>query len=360
MRPAPAITAIARSLALVFALAINIVPRALADDLSAPGPMLAARRDVTVVRMDGTTFPATVHYPGTSATIGAPLDPGHGPYPIVAFGHGFLAPVAYYQTTGAHMASWGLITIMPQTNTTVFAVHAAFAADLVSSLHWLAAQGTTVGSPWFGGVDANARGVVGHSMGGGCAILAAQADPSIRCAVPWAALNTTPSSNTAALDVECATRLIIASDDTIVPPSSTASMYPNLAGPSQLVTIIGGVHCAFADPSPLFCTPVGMTHAQQQAIVRRETMEFLLLYLRGDSTRWNEVWGAPPAGQSVTQQSTQTPDLDGDGRIAGADLAIMLSTFGTGGSGNAIRGDLNNDGAVDGMDLSAVLAAWTG
>ena len=79
---------------------------------------------------------------------------------------------------------------MPQTQGGLLPSHGAFAADLVSSLDWLAGQATVAGSPWFGGVDGSRRGVMGHSMGGGCSLLAAQSDASIRCAVPWAAANT--------------------------------------------------------------------------------------------------------------------------------------------------------------------------
>ncbi|MFM1824187.1 MAG: hypothetical protein RI967_2453 [Planctomycetota bacterium] len=48
-----------------------------------------------------------------------------------------------------------------------------------------------------------------------------------------------------------------------------------------------------------------------------------------------------------------TADLDGDGVVGGADLAVLLS--GWGGSGAA---DLDGSGTVDAADLAALLAAW--
>jgi hypothetical protein len=62
----------------------------------------------------------------------------------------------------------------------------------------------------------------------------------------------------------------------------------------------------------------------------------------------------------VVQQSTQMPDLDGNGRVDGADLGLMLSAFGTNDPSQAVRGDLNDDGQVDGRDLGVLLAGWTG
>jgi hypothetical protein len=47
-------------------------------------------------------------------------------------------------------------------------------------------------------------------------------------------------------------------------------------------------------------------------------------------------------------------DLNGDGRVDGADLGILLGEFGTAGT----VADINADGSVDGADLGLMLAAW--
>lgn len=47
-------------------------------------------------------------------------------------------------------------------------------------------------------------------------------------------------------------------------------------------------------------------------------------------------------------------DINGDGIVDGADLAILLSAWGT----NDPDADLNGDGVVDGADLTLLLAAW--
>jgi hypothetical protein len=52
-------------------------------------------------------------------------------------------------------------------------------------------------------------------------------------------------------------------------------------------------------------------------------------------------------------------DLDGDGSVGGADLAGILTAWGTTDPCAAnIRADLNGDGIVDGADLAMVLDAW--
>jgi len=65
-----------------------------------------------------------------------------------------------------------------------------------------------------------------------------------------------------------------------------------------------------------------------------------------------------PGPYNVTIDAPEDPgipeDLNGDGVVDAADLAILLSAWGTKGPG-----DFNGDGTVDAADLAALLAAWT-
>ena len=45
-------------------------------------------------------------------------------------------------------------------------------------------------------------------------------------------------------------------------------------------------------------------------------------------------------------------DLDGDGAVNAADLAALLSSWGTAGA------DLDGDGSTNAADLAALLSAW--
>ncbi len=49
-------------------------------------------------------------------------------------------------------------------------------------------------------------------------------------------------------------------------------------------------------------------------------------------------------------------DVNLDGRVDGADLAIVLGSWGT--SGNFGGADINGDGTIDGFDLGSLLASW--
>ena len=54
--------------------------------------------------------------------------------------------------------------------------------------------------------------------------------------------------------------------------------------------------------------------------------------------------------------STSVGDINGDGRVNGADLGLMMGAF----NGTEAAFDLNHDGIVNGADLGLLLSHWTG
>jgi subtilisin family serine protease len=68
----------------------------------------------------------------------------------------------------------------------------------------------------------------------------------------------------------------------------------------------------------------------------------------------NTGWGLIDAFAAVSAVGVSCPpDLDGDGATGPGDLAILLGSWGLGGSG-----DLDGSGSIDPADLATMLAAW--
>ena len=74
-------------------------------------------------------------------------------------------------------------------------------------------------------------------------------------------------------------------------------------------------------------------------------------------------WSGPGTGTQVVPASALSNggaplvgDLDGDGRVTGSDLGLMLAAWGP---GSNLPADLNGDGVVNGADMGALLGAWT-
>jgi hypothetical protein len=64
--------------------------------------------------------------------------------------------------------------------------------------------------------------------------------------------------------------------------------------------------------------------------------------------------GAPVAKPYLGDPGNACPaDIDGDGQVGGADLGVLLSSWGTSGAA-----DINGDGIIDGADLGTLLSSW--
>jgi dienelactone hydrolase len=273
-------------LALLLTTWLAISGRALAEvpaDLSGPGPNQVMRMDVEVPRSHGGegSFGARIFVPMPSGMT------AEAPSPVVAFGHGYLADVGWYESTLAHLASWGIVVIAPRSAGELFPDHAAFADDLLSALDWVVAEAGRPGSGWPGGpVDPKALGLSGHSMGGGAALLAAARDPSIRAVATLAAAEGDPSAIAAAAQIAAPVLFIAAGDDAITPVDKhQRPMFEAKAtGPAELRTIAGASHCGFLDRETLLLGLVcdeASIGAEEQRRLTREILAGWLLDILG-------------------------------------------------------------------------------
>jgi predicted dienelactone hydrolase len=251
-----------------------------AADNSLPGPFVVSQRTVTVTRPNSTTFSAQIRYPATATTASAPFNPTAGPAPAITFGHGFLSAVDLYDSTMDHLASHGYIVIATTSGGELFPNHANYALDMRYCLTWLEQQDALKSSWLFGAVDQSAFGVSGHSMGGGASALAAAADARIKALCTLAAAETNPSSSSAMTSVQRPSRFIVGSQDTIVPPSTTAAQYNACDAPRQTVNIAGGSHCGFIDSPIIACDSGSISRAEQLAKTRALMLEFFDAHLR--------------------------------------------------------------------------------
>ena len=87
---------------------------------------------------------------------------------------------------------------------------------------------------------------------------------------------------------------------------------------------------------------------------------FCLLLTQADAATAGAVWKGPGttcadgSGNGTADACERAGDLNGDGKVNGADIGIMLGEFGT----NAARSDLDRNGIVNGADLGILLGNW--
>lgn len=117
-------------------------------------------------------------------TVYHPTGTTDGPFAAISISPGYTASQSSVSWLGPRLASHGFVVITIDTNS-IFNFPESRADQLVAALDHVAAQSAGA-TPVSGLVDPERRGVMGHSMGGGGALIAAANDPSIDAAVPLA------------------------------------------------------------------------------------------------------------------------------------------------------------------------------
>lgn len=224
-------------------------------------------------------------------------DRGLPPLPAIGFAHGYLAPASAYAGTLADLASHGFVVVAVESERGLVPRHAALAEDLSRALEWLTSGAEGVRG-LHDAVDADRLGLLGHSMGGGCAVLAAAADPRVRSLSTMAAALTHPSSAEAAGRLAVPTQFLAAERDAVTPPGRhQRPMFEAVPDgvPAQLGTIRGGSHSGFVDGLwPWDGSPLSgprLPPATQRALARELVVEWFRLTLGGDRRLWDRVWG---------------------------------------------------------------------
>ncbi|MFM8178331.1 MAG: hypothetical protein ACKOAG_03985 [Candidatus Kapaibacterium sp.] len=209
-------------------------------------------------------------------------------FSVVVMGHGFQLPVTVYRSWASNIVQTSprTVVILPETGGELFPSHGDFALDMVECLEYLQREGRRPGSVWYGHV-LNDNMVAGHSMGGGCAMLAAKEilqsrTLNLRGVIVMAPAETNPSSTAAAASVTVPTLMLAGAQDCVTPLQTTVQpMYTAVAAVCKVLAVIPGAsHCQFADSS-FICTlgelncRATITRSAQQARTNRYVSLFI-------------------------------------------------------------------------------------
>ncbi len=277
-------------------------------DYSERGPYEVAVREISVPRPGAAeTFEAGLFVPLPLETAEAEIVERSA---IYAFGHGYLSPIEPYRSTLEHIASWGIAVVAPRSGGGLVPSHAAFGADLVAALDAVAVAAAA--DDWEGlPVNASARAVGGHSMGGGAAVLAAATDAAIKTVATLSAADTRPSAVEAAATVKVPMLLVAASEDRITPVDEhQRPIFEAATGPAQLRLIEGGGHCGYLDRADLIgliCGRQTLDQDAQRALGRAALTAWLRGELMDDAAASEQAWPPDSAdGTSVEARGRES------------------------------------------------------
>jgi len=224
--------------------------------------------------------PAEVYYPantqGNDVSVAAGLE---GKVPVIVFGHGFVMKWTAYQYLWEALVKQGYLVAFVVTESSFDAKHEDFARDMLFVLHSLEKAGHQQNSIFYNKLSGT-NCIMGHSMGGGAAVLAAAADSTVHCLVTFAAAQTHPSAVKAAKKIKQPSLFFGGGNDCITPQGKNQiPMYDSLPGNCNMfVSIKGGSHCYMADKN-FACDFGEFTCSPKPGIERRRQHEKILQYL---------------------------------------------------------------------------------
>jgi dienelactone hydrolase len=245
----------------------------------------------------GRQIQCEIYYPAASNAANVPVVGSN--LPVLVFGHGFVMGWDSYTNLWEYYVPKGYIMVFPRTEGSFSPVHADFGKDLALVADTMKKLNDLSGSLFFQKLNKRVA-VMGHSMGGGSSILAAQnkSTNQINTIVNFAAAVTNPSSVTAGQYVSIPSFVIAAQNDCVAPPADHQLLeYDSLFSAVKMYTEVkGGGHCYFANTNfncslgEGTCTPnPTISRAQQQDAAQYYALLWLNYYLKDNCADWKTL-----------------------------------------------------------------------
>lgn len=238
------------------------------------------------------TFNVTVFYPVADAPIQNA--------PVIVFNVGWNAIRNTYESYCIQLAQWGYVCVvryypslgMLGIGNDLFDAHVA---HCLRTIDWVAEQNADPASPIFGMADPANVGLVGHSLGGSVALVAAPQHPNVRTVVSLDALwDHEDASRTFNFAAFSGPILYLAASESSLcsqAPNATQDLWAMTQRPKQRVTILGADHMDFMEDNPAavdstdagntFCATGYLEASEVRATAHRYLIPWLNYHLRG-------------------------------------------------------------------------------
>lgn len=226
------------------------------------------------------TIPTEVFYPANSnGTDVSVTNLTSDLFPVLSFGHGFVMGFDAYENFWETLVPQGYIIAFPKTEGSFSPLHTNFAKDLAFVIEAMNQLNTDSNSLFYSRVSSK-NAVMGHSMGGGCALLAIQYSTQINHIITFAAAETNPTAIGASSTITIPSLTIAGQNDCVSPPNSNQiPIYEALTSSCKnYLGIFGASHCQMAN-SNFLCSLGEATCSPAATISRDEQHETIFSYV---------------------------------------------------------------------------------
>ena len=235
----------------------------------------------------GRQIQTEIYYPAPIA--GENVTVSNGQWPIIVFGHGFAMNWDAYSNIWSALVPYGYIMAFPRTESSLFPSpsHGDFCQDIALIAQKLTEEGQNSASIFYTKVSDYAC-AMGHSMGGGAAVLAASQGTIFDCYVGLAPAETNPSAIAAASNLNLPSLILSGSNDGVTPPSQHHLPIFNAIPHDckSFANLIGGGHCYFANANfncdfgeSTSSTGISLSRAEQQGLMYQQITSWLSYFL---------------------------------------------------------------------------------
>ena len=264
-----------------------------------------------------------IYYP--ALTAGNNTTAASGQFPVIVFGHGFVMAWSAYQNIWEHYTPLGYILVFPKTESALTVDHQNFGWDLQYLVTKMQQEGQNASSILFNSI-ATETALMGHSMGGGAAFLAADSlssngNTNFKTLIGLAPAESSTngvSSIASAASVTKPSLIFSGSGDGVTPPNDHhIPMYNGLPSSCKaFVNILGGGHCYFAQ-TDFLCDfgetatigGVTITRSQQQQTTYALLDNWLDYYLRDNCAAKDQFMTDIQSMSGIIGQTTCTENV---------------------------------------------------
>lgn len=262
----------------------------------------------------GRQIQTEIYYPATTA--GENVSVANGQWPIIVFGHGFAMNWDAYSNIWSALVPYGYIMAFPRTESGLFPSpsHGDFGQDMALVAQKMTDEGQNSSSIFYSKLS-DYTCAMGHSMGGGAAVLAAAQSAIFDAYLGLAPAETNPSAIAAAANLQIPSLILSGSNDGVTPPSQHHLPIFN-AIPHEcksFANLIGGGHCYFAN-SNFNCdfgestssTGINLSRAEQQSLMYQQITPWLSYFLGQSCEGYASFIAYPVNGISLNSTCPNT------------------------------------------------------